>query len=69
VARIVPKIELTEVAMKVLLPDMMIHAIDTALENGEVAFDRVRADYHVALFASVDAPLMANGAVLPELFS
>ena len=45
----------------------MIHAIDSPLENGKVAFDSISADYNVALFASINTPLMTDCAVLPVL--
>lgn|SRR5215207_807600 len=40
--RVIPKIELAQVPVKMLFADVMIHAIDAALEDLEVAFDGVR---------------------------
>ncbi len=40
----VPEVELGKVAVKVLLPAMLIDALHSALEDREVAFDGVRMD-------------------------
>src|SRR6185312_10209441 len=55
-ARIVAEIKLGEVAAKVLLADVVVHAVDAALEDAEIAFDGVGVGIaaHVFLGAVVD---------------
>jgi hypothetical protein len=67
VPRVVSKIKLTQVAVQVLLSDMMIYTVKTPLENRKISFDSVRADKNITLFAGVDLSAMANDAVLVSL--
>ena len=47
-----------------LLSYVVIYAIDAPLENRKISLNRVCADNDIALLASVNAPLVANRAVL-----
>src|SRR5262249_916761 len=56
----VAKIEFARVAMKVLVPAMLVRADHPALEDGEEAFNRVRVD--IAVFeAHIFARLVIDG--------
>lgn len=58
---VVTEIELGEIPLQVLLADVVIHADDSALQNREIAFDRigVRVAAHVFLRGMIDG-LMAG---------
>lgn len=72
-ALVVTEIELGEVAAQMLLADMVIDAIDPALEDREIVLDGVgvRVASHVFLDTVVDAlvarELIAHQAVLPGI--
>src|ERR1700737_3385394 len=46
---------------------MMVYTVNAALEYRKIAFDSVCANQHVAFFASVNFPRMANRAVTAEV--
>jgi hypothetical protein len=53
--------------MQMLFSCMVIYTIDPALENRKTPFNCVRANQHVALFASVNLPRVADSAVTTEM--
>ncbi len=53
ISGVVPKIKFAQIAMEMVLADVMIGANDSALEQAEKTFDGIPADYNIALSSSV----------------
>lgn len=54
--------------MQMLFADVMIDAVDSALQDSEISFDRVGADAHAILIADVLAFAMVHLIVLLNFF-
>ncbi len=65
-AIVVTEIEFRQIAVQVLLGTMLIDAAHSALENREVAFDRIGG---CDVFRNVLANVVLHSAVLRKLFA
>jgi hypothetical protein len=48
----VPEIKLAEIAMQVLLPDVMVHPVDPAFQCRKISLNRICGDAHARLASS-----------------
>jgi hypothetical protein len=62
-ARVVAKVNLSKVAMKMLLAAMLVNTTHAALEDGVLAFDRVGVDRVCRLIAHVLVFFVVNRVV------